>query len=106
MFELTSVGVITVAVGMIYMLFVGIKLLPNRGGEDSLTEQYSMREYISEVLVLPDSHLIGKTLGEANINLELDLNVLGIIRGKEQRIAPQANERIRKRRSADRRRED
>ncbi len=94
MFELTSVGVITVAVGMAYMLFVGIKLLPNRGGEDSLTEQYSMREYISEVLVLPGSHLISKTLGEANINLELDLNVLGIIRGKEQRIAPQANERI------------
>jgi di/tricarboxylate transporter len=94
MFELTAVGVITLAVGMIYMLFVGIRLLPNRGGEESLTEQYEMREYISEVLVLPSSHLIGKTLGEADINLELDLNVLGIIRGDEQRIAPQANERI------------
>ncbi len=94
MFELTSVGVITVAVGLIYMLFVGIKLLPNRGGEDSLTEQYSIREYVSEVLVLPESHLVGKKLSEANINLELDLSVLGIIRGEEQRIAPQANERI------------
>lgn len=94
MFELTSVGVVTVAAGMIYMLTIGIRLLPNRGGEESLTEQYSMREYISEVLVLPSSHLIGKTLGEANINMELDLNVLGIIRGKEQRIAPSAYERI------------
>ncbi|HXG84117.1 MAG TPA: SLC13 family permease, partial [Pyrinomonadaceae bacterium] len=80
MFELTPVGVITVAVGLIYMLFIGIKLLPNRGGEESFTEQYHIREYISELLVLPDSHLIGRTLGEANINLELDLNVLGIIR--------------------------
>lgn len=94
MFELTPVGVVTVAVGMIYMLFVGRKLLPNRGGEESLTEQYSMREYISEVLVLPTSQLIGKTLGEANINMELDLTVLGIIRGNEQRIAPNRNERI------------
>jgi len=94
MFELTTVGVVTVAVGMIYMLFVGRKLLPNRGGEESLTEQYSMREYISEVLVLPTSNLIGKTLGEANINMELDLTVLGIIRGDEQRIAPSRNERI------------
>ncbi len=83
MFELTPVGIITVAVGLIYMLFVGRKLLPNRGGEESLTEQYSIREYVSEVLVLPASHLIGKTLGEANINLELDLTVLGIIRGEE-----------------------
>ncbi len=94
MFELTPVGIITVAVGLIYMLFVGRKLLPNRGGEESLTEQYSIREYVSEVLVLPASHLIGKTLGEANINLELDLTVLGIIRGEEQKIAPSPNEPI------------
>ncbi|CAN5632314.1 SLC13 family permease [soil metagenome] len=94
MFELTPVGIITVAVGLIYMLFVGRKLLPNRGGEESLTEQYSIREYVSEVLVLPSSHLIGQTLGEANINLELDLTVLGIIRGEEQKIAPSPNEQI------------
>ena len=94
MFELTPVGIIMVAVGLVYMLFVGRKLLPNVGGEDSFTEQYHIREYISEVLVLPGSHLIGKTLGEANLNLELDLNVLGIIRGQEQRIAPTSNERI------------
>ena len=94
MFELTPVGIIMVAVGLIYMLFIGRKLLPRRGGEESLTEQYHIREYISEVLVLPDSHLIGKTLGEADINLELDLNILGIIRGDEQRIAPRPHERI------------
>ncbi len=94
MFELTPVGVITVAVGLIYMLFIGIKLLPNRGGKESLTEQYLISEYISEVFVAPGSHLIGKTLGAANINLELDLNVIGIIRGKEERIAPSPQERI------------
>ena len=94
MFELTAVGIVTVGAGLIYMLFVGIKLLPNRGGEESLTEQYHIREYISEVVVLPDSHLIDKTLGEANLNLELDLNVLGIIRGEEQRISPKPEEYI------------
>ncbi len=96
MFELTPVGVITVAVGMIYMLFIGRKLLPRRGGEDSLTEQYHIREYISELLVLPESKLVGKTLGEANLNLELDLNVLCIIRGDET-ILPTPRERIRRR---------
>jgi di/tricarboxylate transporter len=94
MFELTQVGIFTVIFGMFYMLLVGRKLLPNRGGEDSLTEQYHIREYVSEVLVLPKSNLVGKTLGEANINLELDLNVLGIIRDSEQRIAPRPDERI------------
>jgi di/tricarboxylate transporter len=94
MFELTPVGIFTVVFGMAYMLLVGRKLLPNIGGEESLTEQYHIREYVSELLVLPDSTLIGKTLGEANINLELDLNVLGIIRGGEQRISPRPDERI------------
>ncbi|CAN5688380.1 SLC13 family permease [soil metagenome] len=96
MFELTPVGVITVAVGMVYMLFVGRRLLPRRGGEDSLTEQYHIREYISELLVLPESALVGKTLGEANLNLDLDLNVLCIIRGDET-ILPTPHERIRRR---------
>ena len=94
MFELTPVGIVTVAVGMIYMLFVGRKWLPNYGSDESLTDQYSIREYISEVLVLPSSNLIGKTLGEANINMELDLTVLGIIRTNEQRIAPSPSAQI------------
>jgi di/tricarboxylate transporter len=95
MFELTTVGVITVAVGMLYMLTFGRKMLPLRGGEESLTEQYHIREYISELLVLPGSHLVGKTLREANLNQELDLNVLGIIRGKAgEKIVPAPRERI------------
>lgn len=94
MFELTTVGFLTFSVGMLYMLFVGRKMLPARGGEDSFTEQYHIREYISELLVLPGSHLIGKTLGEANLNMELDLNVLGIVRGRETKIAPNPRELI------------
>jgi len=94
MFELTPVGIIVALIGILYMSTVGRWWLPARGGEASFTEQYHIREYISELLVLPGSHLIGKTLGEADINRELDLNVLGIIRGKEQKIAPNSRERI------------
>jgi di/tricarboxylate transporter len=94
MFELTSVGIIVFAVGMTYMLIVGRLMLPNRGGGESLTESYSIREYISELVVLPNSRLVGKTLGESNINTDLDLNVLGIIRGDQKQITPRAYELI------------
>ena len=94
MFELTSVGVIVFCVGMVYMLFIGRRMLPNRGGGGSLTENYSIREYVSELVVLPNSRLVGKTLGESNINTDLDLNVLGIIRGDLKQIAPRASELI------------
>ena len=94
MFELTSVGVITVAVGMIYMLLLGIKLLPARGGEESLTEQYAIREFVSELIVLPKSHLVGKTLGEADITSNMELTVLGILRGQEEKLKPGPKRRI------------
>ena len=94
MFELTTVGAATALVGLLYMLTIGLRLLPSRGGEESFTEQYHIREFISEVIVLPGSNLIGKTLKEADLNRELDLNVLGIIRGKEEKIAPGSHDRI------------
>lgn len=95
MFELTQVGVAIVAAGMVYMLLIGLHLLPRRKSAKSLTEQYHIRQYASEVIVLADSPLIGKTLAEARISDELDLTVLGILRGPEQyRIAPHPYERI------------
>lgn len=98
MFELTPVGIAIVAVGLLYMLLIGLRLLPRRGFPDSLTEQYHIREYMSEVLVMPDSPLVGETLEEANLSDTLDLAVVGIIRaGKDEpptRIMPQSDTRI------------
>lgn len=95
MFELTSVGIVIVGVGMLYMLLLGLHLLPRRQGAESLTERYHVRQYVTEVIVLDDSPLIGKSLAEARIGDELDLTVLGILRGEEQfRIAPNPEEKI------------
>ena len=97
MFELTSVGVITFSVGMVYMMLIGRLMLPSRGGEDSFADQYQIRAYISELLVLPDSTLVGKTLGEAKLNSDLDLHILGIVRSGETIASPDPNERIQRR---------
>lgn len=95
MFELTKVGVPIVAVGMLYMLLIGLRLLPRRESAKSLTEHYHVRQYMTEVIVLDDSPLIGKTLAEARISDELDLTLLGIIRGAEKfRIAPHPLQQI------------
>lgn len=97
MFELTPVGITMVLVGIIYMLLIGRAMLPSSGGGESLAEDYSFREYISELIVLPDSPLVGETLASANIRANLDLNVLGIIRGDEKIVAPEGKERLQRR---------
>ncbi len=95
MFELTQVGVVIVGVGMVYMLLVGVRLLPGGKAAESLTEQYHVRQYMTEVIVLDDSPLIGKSLAETRIGDELDLTVLGILRGEKQyRMAPHPREQI------------
>ena len=96
MFELTKVGIAIVGAGMIYMLLLGLRMLPARGGsDDSLAEQYHIPEFMSEVVVLADSPLTGQTLADANLSDALDLTVLGIMRGTGSgRIAPRADERI------------
>ncbi|MCO6512585.1 MAG: SLC13 family permease [Aridibacter famidurans] len=95
LFELTPVGIITALFGLAYMLFIGRRLLPSRGGEESYTQKYNIREYISEVLVLPSSSLVGKSLAESDIGAKFSLNVLGIIReGEEDEIIPGAEEII------------
>ncbi len=94
LFELAPVGIIMVIIGIIYMLTLGRKMLPNRGNEGSFTEQYEIREYISELIVLPESRFVGQTLGEAAINARFDINVLGIVRSDYDRIAPSPEERL------------
>src|ERR687890_1055218 len=92
MFELTPVGIAIVVVGMLYMLLLGLRLLPNRGHDESLMEQYGMRQYISEVVVVEGSPLAGKTLAEGNLSEMLDLTVIGIIRGTQGRLPPRGEE--------------
>src|SRR3954468_17779551 len=94
MFELTTVGVPIVIVGMLYMLLIGLRLLPDRPAAESLEDEYHIREYMSEVIVMPDSPLVGRTLADARFGEEMDLMVVGIMRGKQGRIAPRAQQRI------------
>jgi di/tricarboxylate transporter len=82
MFELTPLGLIIVAVGSAYMMLLGRRLLPVHDGVDR-TSEYAMREYLSEILVLPNSPLIGQKSFDSDLNI-LDFRILKIIRAKEE----------------------
>jgi di/tricarboxylate transporter len=79
MFELTPIGLIIVLVGIIYMVFIGSRLLPSNADTD-LTGDYEMREYLTEIVVLPDSPLIGQRVEDSDLTI-LNFNILRILRG-------------------------
>ncbi|MFO7943043.1 MAG: SLC13 family permease [Anaerolineales bacterium] len=91
MFELTLVGVPIVLVGLLYMLLLGQHLIPDRTQDGDLQEQFGIRPYLSEILVLADSPLIDKSLADSGLGRDLDLTVLLVERGEEEMLAPQAD---------------
>ncbi len=94
MFELAPVGVPIVIAGLIYMTIVGKLFLVGPKGETTTAES-GLRAYLSEVVVLPESPLVGKTLAEAKLGEDLDLVVVRISRDKKESLAPRADTVIR-----------
>ena len=54
------------------------------GAQEDLTAGYHLREYLTELVILPRSRLIGKTLKESDLSLANDIQVLEIRRDKER----------------------
>lgn len=79
MFEITPIGLIILVTGVLYMVFVGSKLLPSNAEAD-LTGDYEMREYLTEIVVLPSSPLIGQRVIDSDLSI-LSFSVLKILRG-------------------------
>ena len=81
LFEITPIGLVIVLVGTTYMMLIGRRMLPDHR-EASLTADYGIREYLSEIVVMPDSPLIGQKSYESDLSI-LDFRILKIIRGAE-----------------------
>lgn len=94
MFELTLVGLPIAVMGLLYMLLVGRRLIPDRGRPGELTADLGLRPYLAEVMVLPGSSLAGKTLAESGLGRDMDLTVLRIIRDQDHYLAPRPGLRL------------
>jgi di/tricarboxylate transporter len=92
MFELAPVGIPIVLVGLVYMATLGRRMLPDRFADDGKKEadQFGIREYLSEILVLPGSPLIGKSIADSALGRDFDLTILRIARKTGETIQPRS----------------
>jgi di/tricarboxylate transporter len=91
MFELAPVGIPIVAVGLIYMLTIGRRFIPNRAPAESLTDAFGLRPYLAEIRLPDDSSIVGQTLAEAELGSKFDLTVLSVVRDEKRQLAPRSN---------------
>ncbi|NBC08526.1 MAG: SLC13 family permease [Bacteroidetes bacterium] len=84
MFQLAPVGLPLLLAGMGYMLLVGLKILPNRQRDKSLSERFGMRDYLTELELLPGNELSGQRIMDSALVKELEMDIIEVMR-KEQR---------------------
>lgn len=94
MFELTPVGLPIALVGLVYLLVLGFYLIPDNKVDEEGIEDHSRLHYLADVVILPGSPLVGKTLEESGLGRDLDLTVLRVVRNRKRLMAPTADFRL------------
>ncbi|HMQ02380.1 MAG TPA: SLC13 family permease [Pyrinomonadaceae bacterium] len=95
MFEFTPLGLIMFVLGAAYLMIVGIRLIPERRGSGGLVDDFALNEYLTEVVLLPDSISVGKKIREAPLVKDLDLSIVKIEREEDLIHVPSPNEVLR-----------
>ncbi len=88
MFDMTIMGLILLFSGIIYMLLIGIKLLPTRVNEKDLEAKFGMRNYLTEIELLPNSESVGKSIMESSLLKEIDIDIIEVRRNRESFMLP------------------
>ena len=100
MLDFVPVGGMIVAAGLLYMLLLGRRLLPDRASltqsfhQVDLHDTYELAEQMWQVRVAPGSRLANQTVQESDINAELGLTVAAVWRGRETITIPKSNQMI------------
>ena len=88
MFEMAPLGLIMAVVGLVYMLLIGIRLLPEHRQVQSLEDNFDVGPYLTEVGLTEECQSIGLRLTDAAFARELGVDVLEIQRGDQRVNAP------------------
>ncbi|MEJ8802234.1 SLC13 family permease [Pontibacter sp. H249] len=81
LFEISGLGFIIFIVGIAYMMTIGQRLLPSHD-DQQLTEEYKLQKYLTEIVVLTDSPLVGQLVFASDLTT-LNFRMLNIIRDKD-----------------------
>lgn len=95
MFSITPLGLISLAVGLLYLFTAGRVLLPRRFRPPDLSAKYDVRRFVTELHVPEDSPANGRSLAQLRWGERYGVTVLDIERGEEEIAAPHGDRHIR-----------
>jgi di/tricarboxylate transporter len=80
MFEFSQLGLIFFGSGMLYMLTIGVRLIPGRRTSAELVASFAMHRYLTDIEVLKDAKSAGTVVADSPLVREMNVDVLAVIR--------------------------
>ncbi|WP_020039030.1 SLC13 family permease [Salipiger mucosus] len=82
-FEVTPLGIVIVAWGMLYLFFAGRFLLPERHSMAGMLSDRSRMKFFTEAVIPPDSNLLGREVLGVQLFKREGVRLVDVIRGDE-----------------------
>lgn len=82
-FEVTPLGILLVAWGMIYLRFIGPYLLPDRDSMANLLSDKSKMKFFTEAVIPPDSNLVGREVSGVQLFKREGVRLIDVVRGDQ-----------------------
>ena len=94
MFDYVPTGAAVLGVGLLYLLTVGRRLLPERPGPDVEQEVAQTRDYLSEIVIPRDGAIAGEKLADLRWRERYEISVIEIIRDGRRLRFPSASDLV------------
>lgn len=91
MFDLAPLGVILLAAGIIYMIVIGFRLLPDRQEEKDLVEKFNVKNYMTEIELMPHAPSIGMKIMDSPLVKEMEMEIIEVRRDGTRFSLPPAD---------------
>lgn len=90
MFEFANVGLIFFVAGLLYMMFIGIRLIPERRPPGDVFQSFGTSDYITEIVFTSGSPFAGKRFSDIDFFDENEVEIIELIRDQQvRRVLPQ-----------------
>lgn len=92
-FSIAPIGLILSLTGAVFFLVLGRFLLPSHMGEDENEDHFRLNEYYTELVILPESALSGKTINQIEEMQKSEFKVFAWFRENHPREKPYGNKK-------------
>lgn len=85
MFLVTPMGLVLLGAGVVYMVILGLRILPDRKQETNLENKFGVRDYLAEIKLSDESDSVGKKIMDAPMVRQLELDIIEVRRSNGNR---------------------